>query len=100
VTGAQIAARAARQDAVLPTATGRQRLAELAFRALLLGAVGVGVLALGVLLYDVAADGLPKLSTDFLTRFPSRIIPANSGVQSALVGTLYLMVITTAGGTA
>jgi phosphate transport system permease protein len=95
VTGAQIAARAARQDAVIPTATGRQRLAELAFRVLLLGAVGVGMLALGVLLYDVAVDGVPKLSTDFLTKFPSRIIPANSGVQSALVGTLYLMVITT-----
>jgi phosphate transport system permease protein len=95
VTGAQIAARAARQDGVIPSATGRQRFAELAFRVVLLGAVGVGVLALGVLLYDVAVDGVPKLSTDFLTRFPSRIIPANSGVQSALVGTLYLMVITT-----
>jgi phosphate transport system permease protein len=95
VTGAQIAARAGRQDGVIPTATGRQRFAELAFRAVLLSAVGVGVLALGVLLYDVAVDGVPKLSTDFLTRFPSRIIPANSGVQSALVGTLYLMVITT-----
>jgi phosphate transport system permease protein len=94
VTGAQIAARAAGQTRVIPRATGRQRFAELAFRGLLLGAVGVGVLALAVLLYDVAADGLPKLSTDFLTKFPSRIIPANSGVQSALVGTLYLMAIT------
>ena len=95
MTGAQIAARAARQDSVIPSATGGQRFSELAFRGLLLGAVGVGVLALGVLLYDVAVDGLPKLSTDFLTKFPSRIIPANSGVQSALVGTLYLMAITT-----
>ena len=95
MTGAQIAARVGRRDGVIPTATGRQRFAELAFRALLLSAVGIGMLALGVLLYDVAVDGVPKLSTDFLTKFPSRIIPANSGVQSALVGTLYLMVITT-----
>ena len=95
MTGAQIAARAARQDSVIPSATGRQRFADVAFRGLLLGAVGFGVLALGVLLYDVAVDGLPKLSTGFLTKFPSRIIPANSGVQSALVGTLYLMAITT-----
>ena len=29
----------------------------------------------------------------FLTRFPSRIIPERSGIQSALVGTLYLMAI-------
>jgi phosphate transport system permease protein len=94
VTGAQIAAKAVGQTSVIPRATGRQRFAELAFRGLLFGAVGIGVLALAVLLYDVAADGLPKLSTDFLTKFPSRIIPANSGVQSALVGTLYLMAIT------
>ncbi len=94
MTGAQIAAAAQRQTSVIPRASGRQRLAEVAFRVLLLGAVGVGVLALGVLLYDVASDGLPKLSTDFLTKFPSRIIPANSGVQSALVGTIYLMLIT------
>ena len=94
MTGAQIAAKAVGQTSVIPRATGRQRFAELAFRGLLFGAVGIGVLALAVLLYDVAADGLPKLSTDFLTKFPSRIIPANSGVQSALVGTLYLMAIT------
>ena len=94
MTGAQIAAKAVGQTSVIPCATGRQRFAELAFRGLLFGAVGIGVLALAVLLYDVAADGLPKLSTDFLTKFPSRIIPANSGVQSALVGTLYLMAIT------
>jgi len=94
VTGAQIAAASRGQTSVIPRAGGRARFADLAFRALLLGAVGVGVLALAVLLYDVAADGLPKLSVDFLTKFPSRIIPSNSGVQSALVGTLALMGIT------
>ena len=95
MTGAQIAAAARGQTTVIPKTTPGQRVAGLAFRALMLGAVGISFLALAVLLYDVAADGLPKLSTDFLTRFPSRIIPANSGVQSALVGTLYLMMITT-----
>ena len=35
------------------------------------------------------------LSWDFLTKFPSKIIPSNSGIQSALVGTLYLMVLVT-----
>ena len=33
------------------------------------------------------------LSWDFLTSFPSRVIPTNSGIESAIVGTLYLMVI-------
>jgi phosphate transport system permease protein len=96
VTGAQIAAAARGQGTVIPRASSRARLAELAFRTGLLGAVGVGVVFLAVLLYDVGADGLPKLSADFLTKFPSRIIPSSSGVQSALVGTIYLMAITAA----
>jgi phosphate transport system permease protein len=96
VTGAQIAAAARGQGTVIPRASSRARLAELAFRTGLLGAVGVGVVFLAVLLYDVGADGLPKLSADFLTKFPSRIIPSNSCVQSALVGTIYLMAITAA----
>jgi len=94
MTAAQIAAAARSQTSVIPRASGRQRAADMAFRVLLLAAVGVGVLSLGVLLFDVASDGLPKLSTGFLTNFPSRIIPANSGVQSALVGTIYLMLVT------
>jgi phosphate transport system permease protein len=95
MTGAQIAAAARGQSTVIPRASGRQRFFDAGFRVLLLAAVGIGVLALAVLLYDVGSDGIPKLSTDFLTKFPSRIIPANSGVQSALVGTVYLMLVTT-----
>jgi phosphate transport system permease protein len=57
------------------------------------GAIGVSMLALVTLLYDVARDGIPKLSWDFLTSFPSRIIPASSGIESAIYGTLYLMVV-------
>jgi phosphate transport system permease protein len=94
VTGAQIAAAARSQTSVIPRASGKARFLDAGFRVLLLAAVGVGVLSLGVLLWDVASDGVPKLSTDFLTKFPSRIIPANSGVQSALVGTVYLMLVT------
>jgi phosphate transport system permease protein len=95
MTGAQIAAASRRQQSVIPRASGSARFFDIGFRVLLLGAVGVGMISLGVLLWDVASDGVPKLSTDFLTKFPSRIIPANSGVQSALVGTIYLMVVTT-----
>jgi phosphate transport system permease protein len=95
MTGAQIAAAARSQDTVIPRASGRQRFLDTGFRVLLLVAVGIGMLSLAVLLYDVGSDGIPKLSTHFLTTFPSRIIPANSGVQSALVGTVYLMLVTT-----
>jgi phosphate transport system permease protein len=92
MTGAQIAARATRRAAI-PKARGGDRAFSLFFRALMLGAVGLSILALVTLLYDVARDGIPKLSIDFLTSFPSRIIPANSGIESAIYGTLWLMVV-------
>jgi phosphate transport system permease protein len=91
VTGAQIAARAGR--AAIPHASGRDRAFAGLFRALMYGAVGLTMLALATLLYDVASDGAAVLSVDFLTSFPSRIIPANSGIESAIWGTLCLMLI-------
>lgn len=93
MTGAQIAASAQAQRTVFPKASSGSRVADLLFRAAMYFAVGVGFLALGVLLYDVAHDGLGRLSTDFLTKFPSKVIPESSGIQSAIVGTLYLMVL-------
>ena len=92
MTGAQIAARATRK-AVIPNASGRDRAFSIFIGALMFGAIGLSILALVTLLYDVARDGLPKLSWDFLTSFPSRIIPENSGIQSAIYGTLWLMVV-------
>jgi phosphate transport system permease protein len=93
VTGAQIAARAVR-GSVIPRASGRDRAFAGLVRALMYGAIGLSGLALITLLYDVARDGAPELSWDFLTSFPSRIIPESSGIQSAIYGTLYLMVVT------
>ncbi len=93
MTGAQIAAGAARRS-VIPQASGQDRLFARVFGALMFGAVGLTILALATLLYDVARDGIPKLSWDFLTSFPSRIIPESSGIQSAIYGTLWLMVLT------
>jgi phosphate transport system permease protein len=91
VTGAQIAARASR--AVIPRADGRTRALSGLFRGLMFGAVGITILALLTLLYDIAHDGLRVLSFGFLTSFPSRIFPETSGVESAIWGTLYLMII-------
>jgi phosphate transport system permease protein len=88
VTGAQIAARA-----VIPKASGAERAFSGLVRALMYAAVGVSMLALATLLYDVARDGLPNVSGDFLTSFPSRIIPESSGIESAIYGTLLLMVV-------
>jgi hypothetical protein len=80
MTGARIAARAARQS-VIPSSNGKDRAFASFFRALMYAAVGITMLALATLLYEVAKDGLPKLSVDFLTRFPSRILPERSGIE-------------------
>jgi phosphate transport system permease protein len=93
MTGAQIAARAARH-AVIPRANPADRAFAAFVRVLMFGAIGVSLLALLTLLYDVARDGVPHVSWNFLTSFPSRIIPSSSGIESALYGTLFLMAVT------
>jgi len=93
MTGAQIAAAARTRTSVLPRPSTGSRVADIVFRALMYFAIAIGFIGLGAILYDVARDGIPRLSWDFLTNFPSRIIPERSGIQSALIGTLYLMAI-------
>jgi phosphate transport system permease protein len=94
MTGAQMAAAARAQRTVIPRASRQDRFRGLFFQALLYGAVAIGVISLGVILVDVARDGLPKVSWDFVSSFPSRVSPERAGIESAIVGTLALMVIT------
>jgi phosphate transport system permease protein len=91
MTGAELAARSAR--ITIPPANPRDRAFAAFFKLLMFAALFVALLALVTLLYDVARDGVPKLSMDFLTRFPSRILPQRSGIESAIYGTLFLMAI-------
>jgi len=64
----------------------------LAHGAFLLSAL-VGIVVLGVLLYDIVRDGWPWLTWDFLENFPSRF-PARAGIKSALYGTAWSIVLT------
>jgi phosphate transport system permease protein len=93
MTGAQMAAAARSQETVIPTRTTGDTTRSAGFVLLMYTAVGVAFLGLGVIIYDFASDGVPVLNWDFLTSFPSRVIPANSGIESAIVGTIYLMII-------
>ena len=62
--------------------------------ALLCGAATLmGVASLAVLLWDLAADGLPSLDGDFLTSFASRV-PERAGVKAALAGSVWLLGLT------
>ena len=60
------------------------------FVALGMLATAFGVFAVGVLLYDVASDGIDVLGWDFLTSFPSRYA-GEAGIKPALIGTLWVM---------
>ncbi len=78
--------------AVIPPAAPRERVKDRSFRGLIMLCTVAGVGMLGVLLYDVAADGFGKLSWDFLTSFPSAF-PDKAGIESPLMGTLWLMFV-------
>jgi phosphate transport system permease protein len=87
MTAAQIAA------SVIPRASGRDKAGTTLFNGLMFGALAIAFLGLGLIIWDFASDGLPVVSWHFVTSFPSRVIPERAGVESAIVGTVYLMVI-------
>jgi phosphate transport system permease protein len=71
----------------------RRRLLGRIFAVLCALATMVGVVALGVLLADVAVDGLPWLDLQFLTSFASRF-PERAGIKAALYGTVWILGLT------
>jgi phosphate transport system permease protein len=89
MTAAQIAA------SVIPRASGRDKAGTTIFSGLMFGALALAFIGLGAIIYDFASDGLSVVSWEFVSRFPSRVIPERAGIQSAIWGTVYLMVICT-----
>ena len=53
----------------------------------------LALMALGALIYDVARDGVGRLSWAFFTNFPSRHAE-EAGIYAALVGSLFVIVLT------
>lgn len=78
-----------------PASRRRAILAERAFSMLCLGAVALPLVALAVLMGGVLIDGLGRLDWAFITGFPSRKWE-DAGILPALVGSLYLVVLTAA----
>ncbi|MBE9039418.1 phosphate ABC transporter permease PstA [Oscillatoriales cyanobacterium LEGE 11467] len=73
---------------------GRYKLDRI-FESLTWIAVAIALLVLATLIIDVLADGLPRLSWDFLNNFPSRK-PEQAGLKSALFGTIWVMSVVAA----
>jgi phosphate transport system permease protein len=74
----------------LTEASRNARVKSALFKGLMLFSLAIGFVTLIALLVDVGKDGLSRLSWDFLTSFPSSI-PDRAGIQSPIVGTIYLM---------
>jgi phosphate transport system permease protein len=74
------------------SASGGAKARGTLFRIALLSCIALSFLLLGTLLVDVGVDGIDRISPDFLTDYPSYIAD-NAGIRSALLGTLWLMVI-------
>ena len=55
----------------------------------------LALLALGALIYDVARDGVGRLSWDFLTSYPSRRAE-EAGILAALAGSMFVIALTAA----
>ena len=66
---------------------------DLAFAILGLVCLFASLLTLGALIVDLARTGVPRLSGQFLTSFPSRF-PENAGILSAWVGSTLIMFVT------
>jgi phosphate transport system permease protein len=74
---------------------GRARRVDLAFACGGLLVMVIAMAMLMALIVDLVVDGLPRLSWDFLTNFPSRRA-SRAGILSAWVGTALVMLVTAA----
>jgi phosphate transport system permease protein len=71
----------------------RRHRNETIFIVLGIAATSVGLIALALLLLDLAISGLGRLNIDFFTNFPSRRA-SQAGILSAWVGSLLVMLVT------
>jgi phosphate transport system permease protein len=75
---------------VIAKPSGKNLAKDRGFLLGLLFCVGLSILLLGVLLFDIVVDGAPNLTWSFVTSFSS-INADQSGIQAALWGTVWLM---------
>ncbi len=68
-------------------------LTDRAFQAAALGCIALSLVLLFTLIIDTCIDGVPRLSWQFLTSYPSRFA-AKAGILSALAGSFLLLILT------
>ncbi len=75
-----------------PRLARRKKIGAIFYFVFLL-AVMVGIISLLVLLTQILIEGLPWLSLNFVTNYPSRH-PEIAGIRSAMMGTIWVMALT------
>lgn len=73
---------------------GRTRALEVGFKAALISCIAISLSVLAWLLVKIVKDGFSGLSLDFIINMPSAFA-SKAGIQSAIVGTLWLAMICT-----
>lgn len=71
----------------------KNRLKDNAFKYFGIGCTMFGLAMLAVFIGNILMEGLTRIDWNFITSFPSRI-PAKAGILPALIGTLWIMVLT------
>jgi phosphate transport system permease protein len=82
-----------------PIVTGRphdKRPLERTFKLVLLACLAVGIIFLGVLLVYVVIEGWPRLDANLFTNQMSRLRPETAGGQAAILGTIWIALLTAA----
>ena len=77
----------------LKTLLSRQKRNDRIFQIFAAIGILIALITLGALIVDALIDGVPRLSWKFLTSYLSRF-PAEAGIFSALVGSVYLIILT------
>lgn len=72
-----------------------RKFKDFAFALTALLLLSLALMTLIALLIDLSLTGVPRVSAEFLTNFPSRN-PEKAGILSAWVGTLFVMLVTAA----
>ncbi len=81
------------QEADFQTSTSARYALDRVFAVLVFVATMIGLVVLAVLLVDIAQDGVPRLSWEFIASFPS-VFPDRTGIYPALLGSLWLLGLT------
>ena len=79
--------------ALAPRGGRYRRFRDAIFFAVFFGSIAVGMVGLAVLLIDILVDGVPWLSSHFITGYPSRH-PEQAGIKAALFGTIWVVGLT------